>query len=121
MKTFPSIREPDGCLRAFEIENAYIGPSDVAGLLRRIDGVTDVARRPPFSRESEVHVRFNYKGHPCMVWEPYGDNSRYWIGPESDAVFDEDMAQVEIAFAAYRPPLHRAVVGRLLTLHFLKG
>jgi hypothetical protein len=119
MKTFSLAWERDGRLRAFEIENAFIGPIAVARLLRRIDGVTDVAQRPPFSGESEVHVRFNYKDYPCMVWEPYGDNSRYWIGPEGDAVFGEDMAQVEIAFAAYRPPLHRVVVGRLLTLHLL--
>jgi hypothetical protein len=34
MKTFPAASEPDGWLRAFEVENAYIGPSAVAQVLR---------------------------------------------------------------------------------------
>lgn len=120
MKTFRAGSEPDGRLRAFEVENAYIGPSAIAQVLRQTEGVTEVQRRRLFSRDSEVHVRFRYRGHPCIVWEPYGDNSRYWIGPESTDSFTADMAPVEEAFGNYRPPPHRAFVGDLLTLRFMK-
>jgi hypothetical protein len=120
MKTFPAVSEPDGRLRAFEVENAYIGPSAVAQVLRLTEGVTEVDRRRLFSRDSEVHVKFKYRGQPCIVWEPYGDNSRYWIGPESTDVFAGDMTSVEKAFAHYRPPLHRTLVGDLLTLRFVR-
>jgi hypothetical protein len=89
MKTFPAASEPDGRLRAFEVENAYIGPSAVAQVLRGTEGVTDVEQRRLFSRDSEVHVKFKCQGHPCIVWEPYGDNSRFWIGPESKTPLQE--------------------------------
>lgn len=82
--------------------------------------MTDVVQRRLFSRDSEAHVKFTYQGQPCIVWEPYGDSSRYWIGPESADVFAGDMAPVEKVFAGYRPPLHRTLVGDLLTLRFLK-
>lgn len=120
MKTFPLVSEPDGRLRAFEVENAYIGPSAVAQVLRGTEGVTEVEPRRIFSRDCEVHVKFKYRSHPCIVWEPYGDNSRYWIGPESEDSYTEDMAPVEKSFANYRPPLHRTLVGDLLTLRFVK-
>jgi hypothetical protein len=120
MKTFPAASELDGRLLAFEVENAYIGPSAVAQVLGRTEGVTDVEQRRLFSRNSAVHVKFKYRGHPCIVWEPYGDNSRYWIGPDSKDSFTGDMAPVEEAFAHYRPPLHRKLAGDLLTLRFVK-
>ncbi|MBZ2208396.1 hypothetical protein [Massilia soli] len=120
MRTFPATSEPDGRLSAFEVENAYIGPSAVAQILRGTEGVTEVEQRRLFSRDSDVHVKFKYRGYPCIVWEPYGDNSRYWIGPASTGMFTEDMAPVEKAFAHYQPPLHRTLVGDILTLRFGK-
>jgi len=120
MKTFPAATEPDGRLRAFEVDNAYVGPSTVARLLRQAEGVTDVEQRRLFSRGSDVHVKFKYLGHRCMVWEPYGDNSRYWIGPENPDSFMGDMAVIEKTFEDYRPPVHRALIGDLLSLRFSK-
>lgn len=119
MRTFPLAVEADGRMRAFEIENAYIGPSTVAKVLPGIEGVTDVEQRRLFSAESEGHVNFKYQGCPWIVWEAYGDNSRYWIGPESVTAFEGNVAQVEEAFARYQPPLHRAIIGDILTLRFL--
>lgn len=120
MKTFPTASEPDGRLRAFEVEGAYIGPSAIARVLRQTEGVTEVEKRRPFSRDGEVHVKFRYRGHPCIVWEPYGDNSRYWIGPESVDSFTGDMKSVEDAFRRYQPPPHRILMGDLLALRFVK-
>lgn len=67
MKTFPLISKPDGRLCAFEIENAYITLATVANVLRRTNGVTDVEQRRLFSGDSEVHVKFKYQGHACIV------------------------------------------------------
>ena len=120
VKTFPAATAPDGRLLAFEVENAYIGPGTVARLLRQADGVTDVEQRRLFSRESDVHVRFKYLGEPCIVWEPYGDNSRYWIGPENPDSFNRSIGDVEKVLANHKPPMHRALIGDLLSLRFGK-
>jgi hypothetical protein len=120
MRTFPLALEADGRLCAFEIENAYIGPSTVAKVLRKTKDVTDVEQRRLFSSESEVHIKFTYRGCACIVWEPYGDNSRYWIGPENTSAFEGNVAQVERAFAQYEPPFHRLMIGFILTLRFLR-
>ena len=83
MKTYPLIDEKKGDRPfAFEIENAYVGTGTIARLLAEVDGVTDVRARKLFRGSSEIHVEFKYLNHDYIVWEPYGDNSRYWIGPK---------------------------------------
>lgn len=120
MNTFPLAVGQDGHPKAFEVENVYVSPSTVAQILERTEGVTDVEQRRLFAGESEVHVKFKYQGYTCIVWEPYGDNSRYWIGPESTAAFEGNMDQVEAAFRKYQPPLLRSIIGDLLSLRFLR-
>jgi hypothetical protein len=120
MKTYPAKTSADGRLLAFEVENAYIGPAVIARLLEQVADVSDVKRRRMFSGDGDVHVRFKHYGQPCIVWEPYGDNSRFWIGPENVEAFTENLRAVEQAFESYNPPTHRAVIGNLLTLRFLK-
>lgn len=34
----------------------------------------------------EIHVRFSFAGELFVVWEPYGDNSRLWVGPDDGAI-----------------------------------
>jgi hypothetical protein len=120
MKTFPSKSSTDGRLIAFEIENAYIGPAAAARLLEKADGVSAVQRRRPFSGSGDVHVRFKHHGQSCIVWEPYGDNSRYWIGPENAESFSGDIRDIEQVFSKYSPPVLRAVLGNLLSLRVFK-
>ncbi len=119
MKTYPVLRAGYDFPFAFEIENAYIAPSAAANVLAGVRGVTDIKQRAALSSSSDVHLEFKYGGHPYMVWEPYGDNSRYWVGPSdaNDAV--DDISELEAAFKAYRPPLHRELLGDLVSLRLI--
>lgn len=113
MKTSP-IRNERGLVFAFEIENLYIGIRAMADLLATVSGVSDIHVRRLFSKEpSERHIAFSYKGEKFVVWEPYGDSSVYWIGPESDNPPDVDVADLEHAFKEYKLGLiSRALGGR---------
>ena len=121
MKTYPLIDEKKGDRPfAFEIENAYVGTGTIARLLAEVDGVTDVRARKLFRGSSEIHVEFKYLNHDYIVWEPYGDNSRYWIGPKNPEESAGDIGNVENAFKSYRPPFYREVIGDILTLRLFK-
>jgi hypothetical protein len=120
MKTYPLKDEQDGYPSAFEIENVYVGPRAIGRLLKTIDGVSDVRVRRMFGKWEDIHVWFKYRGRNCVVWEPYGDNSRYWIGPQDAEREKFDVSGLEGAFKAYRPPLHRQIIGDVLTLRVLK-
>ncbi|WP_338848823.1 hypothetical protein V8J88_07850 [Massilia sp. W12] len=99
MQTWP-LNEAEKGLIAFEVSNVLLTPSAVARRLRRIAGVSQVQVRPLFSsQDAEVHVRFQYQGQDCVVWEPYGDSSRYWIGPaDAQAQPTASLAALEQAF-----------------------
>lgn len=111
------LNREDGRLFAFEIENAYIRPIKIASLLGEVDGVSNISLRKPFSSSSDVQLEFEYRGEDFIVWEPYGDSSRYWIGPkeDGDAV---DINSLVKAFEEYQPPIIAKIVGDLITLNF---
>lgn len=121
MKTYQAKISPNGQLIAFEIESAYIGLTTVTLLLQQAMDISEVNRRRIFSGSGDVHVRFKYSGYPCVVWEPYGDSSRYWVGPENPETFKEDLRSVEQIFSDYDPPMYRKMIGNLLSLRFLKA
>jgi hypothetical protein len=110
MKTYPILSKDGSRTFAFEVDNIYIAPAAAAHLLAEIDGVTDVELRKMFSKSSDVHVEFNYLGQPYIVCEPYGDNSRYWVGRKEEVSDVRDITALEAAFKRYRPLPHRALL-----------
>ena len=119
MRTYPVVTKEGTRSPAFEIENAYISPASVAMLLAEVKGVTDVQRRKMFAKSSDVHIEFKYLGQPYIVWEPYGDNSRYWIGPKETMEGVGNDTRLEEAFKRYVPPFPRLLLGDILTLRFI--
>jgi hypothetical protein len=115
MRTYPKLDESSRRTVAFEIENAYLRPTTVVQILAQVAGVAELRQRRPFSKWEHIHVWFKYQGAECVVWEPFGDNSRYWIGQRNSSV-PIDITAVEEAFKSYEPPLHRRLLGSLLTL-----
>ena len=118
MRTFSVIDDRRGRTIAFEIESAYISPSTVAQVLSAVDGVSEVKRRRPFSNWEEIHVRFRFRDAECVVWEPFGDNSRYWIG-QQDVPEPVDLSHIELTFKGYCPSLVRRIFGDIVTFRFI--
>ncbi len=119
MQIHPILTEEGARSPAFEVENAYIGPATIVRLLSEVQGVTDVQKRKFFAKSNDIHVNFKYRGQPWIVWEPYGDSSRYWIGPQDHMLSKIDAAEIEDAFKRHKPPFHREFLGDLLTLRFI--
>src|SRR5262245_1405878 len=67
----------------------------IARSLKGIPGVSDVRPRRWWVRSPDVHVRFQYQGREYVVWEPHGDNSRWWIGPEDENAPHVPLDEVE--------------------------
>jgi len=86
-------------------------------MLRTLPEVSAVRVRRMFVESTDGRVFFTYRGEPFVVWEMFGDNSRYWVGPEGES--DQDIAKLERGVAAHRPRILRRIFGHLLTLRFL--
>jgi len=80
MKTYP-LKNKEGQLHAFEIDNVRIGRSGVVRIVEGIHGVK-LIKKPKFLswlREEEF-CQFMVGSHLFTVEEPFGDNSRYLVG-----------------------------------------
>jgi hypothetical protein len=82
MKTYDIRGDGSGRLWAFEVDNAGLGRRDVCHVVEQIHGAK-LLIGPKFLswfRES-TFCKFLVDGELYEAEEPYGDNSRYWIGP----------------------------------------
>ena len=116
MKVYKMIRESEQ-LFAFEIDNIYIRPRKIAKLLDAVDGVSNISLRKPFCTSSDIHLEFKYCGKDFIVWEPYGDSSRYWIGPKQDGCAIDISILVKV-FEEYKLPRMVKVFGDLIAFNF---
>lgn len=120
MNTYP-VRDRDGRIIAFEIESVYIGVKKVAKLLLMANGVSDLRVRKLFSANNEIHVEFSYMGTSFIVWEPYADSSRYWIGPKDKLHEQINLGVLERVFQQYQPLFVIKVLGDLVLFKFLSS
>jgi len=118
MTTYP-IADDAGKHFAFEIENVYLTLSKAAALLRSHDGVSDIQQRRLFRGPMDLHLRFRFRGVPFILWEPYGDSGRYWIGPANEQQAHPDVADLQTTFDRYDPPFLRKALAYLVALKFL--
>ena len=74
------LKDKQGRIFAFEVSNTLITRKGVCKLLRSIPGARLLSGRKEL-RDEEFCV-FEVQGQRFKAWEPFGDSSRYWIGPE---------------------------------------
>lgn len=120
MQIYPDGNVKHGSAAGFEIDNIYVGLETIAHILSSIDGVAKVRKRRLFGKWEGIHIWFQYMDKECVVIEPFGDNSRYWIGLKNpDANGDLDLKTIQAAFESYTPNTLRKILGGLLSFKFL--
>lgn len=120
MKTY-AILNANSDLIAFELDIAYISRKEIAGLVKTSPRVTDVDVQARFGSPDDIRVRFAWAGERFMVWEPYGDNSRYWIGPEDSEHPSPNVKALKEIFDLYQPSFLKRLLGDLMTLQMFKA
>jgi hypothetical protein len=104
MKTFPAATLASKHV-AFEISNLLVSRRQIAKLISALPGVTRVVLGAHFGSSSDLRLTFDYYGEEYIVWEPYGDSSRYWIGPRTLTDSSRDCSELEAAFQRFEPSL----------------
>lgn len=119
MRTY-DIHDEQGRLHAFEVSNALLGRRQACAVIHDMAGAVVLRHaRRMFSREpdNDEFCEFRVGNEIFVMWEPWGDNSRYWIGTRPPHTCAE-LEQVRAAFCAYRPLLHVWGVLRLFFFAF---
>ena len=109
MKTYP-FKEEDGRLIAFEVDNIDIWLRRITTLLSKLEDVTEIQKKKASLGSSEIHIEFKYNNTDFVVWEMYGDNNRYWIGPKDDKEPGIDITEVESVFRQFNQSVTPKVV-----------
>jgi len=107
MQTF-DIYDKDGRLHAFEVDNALLGRRGVLASGKRIPRATIINRPLLFFSwfREDVFCEFSIGDRKFVAEEPFGDNSRYWIGTEP-AGWCAELTLVREGFAQWRPSVGR--------------
>ncbi|WP_413288397.1 hypothetical protein [Bdellovibrio sp. HCB337] len=111
MKTYPI--KTDTGLIGFEIENSYVSPRYIEKYLKDKNGISNIRRKN--LEHSDNRLEFEYLGDTYVVFEPYGDNSRYWIGPKKPEMPLPQTPELESLFAKLKEPIYM----KLLWLAFI--
>lgn len=102
-------------VQAFEISVIETGLRRLAKLLENTPGVSNVTVRRPFS-SSRALINFAYKNTDFIVCEPFGDSSRYWIGPVAmEGESEVDLSCIEQVFAHAPANIIRSLAAKLFT------
>jgi hypothetical protein len=97
-----SLVRPDGQRAyAFEVSSSWSVFRPIVSVLESVPGVTDVRRGGHIMSGDENRAYFLFHGVPFVVWEPFGDNSRYWIGPADANMAAPDLGPLIQAFREY--------------------
>ena len=100
------IEDDRGRTLAFEINNVWMSRRRFSRIVARIPGVT-VTKRPRFFSwfAGDVFCYFELGGTKFEAEEPYGDNSRYWIGPRGVGINGKELelhSETEVIRAVFR-------------------
>jgi hypothetical protein len=94
------LKDETGRIFAFEVWN--FGRHRACRFVSKIPGVKILKRQKHFQFFShDKFCEFELKGLKFVLWEPWGDSSRYWVGPEP-ANWCPELAEVRKAFASYK-------------------
>ena len=81
MKTYPLLNDT-GEMTGFEVSNIFFPSSaSICRFIAKCPGVNVTTQRKMFESGNEIHAEFTFDGTKFVVWEPFSDNSRFWIGP----------------------------------------
>jgi hypothetical protein len=103
MRTHP-IRDSSGNLLAFEVENLLIGGATIGRIVKAKLGAAIIPHARSVIDNRDVRLAFQLDGVQFVVVEPFGDSSRYWIGPSADDLVPTPLIEgVHEAIAKYSP------------------
>ncbi len=75
------LHDPAGVLTAFEIP--AIGRQRVQRFVATLPGAKVLRRQRRFQIGQEEHFcEFEFDGRRFVIWEPWNDSSRFWIGED---------------------------------------
>jgi hypothetical protein len=95
------LKDKKGRMFAFEVENAFLGRAGVCKVVQAIPNIQIIRKSKMLSYfREESFCEFIIDGKRFEAFEPFGDNSRYWIGPKPPK-WCKQVSEVSKAFTKF--------------------
>ena len=105
MKTYVVTNKDDKQI-GFEIDHTFFSVRQINKILSGIVEVDNIKTKDASSLEDDVVLEFEYFHCKYIVWEAYGDSSRYWIGPKViENCNHEQVSRLEQIFKKHTPSI----------------
>jgi len=100
------IRDRDGRVFAFEVDNTFFARVELAAVISGIPGV-QVTKKPRRLSSEDRFCEWRLGNIMFAAEEPFGDNNRFWIGPIAPTGWVPEIEIVRAAFlrASGRDPI----------------
>ena len=109
------LHDDQGHLHAFEVQNVLLGRSRACKIAQSLPGA-QIMKKPKMFGGTDDFCLFEVNGEAFVISEPFGDNSRYWVGPRHPSK-SQTLWAIRSQFAAYeswRRPMILLVVTALV-------
>lgn len=100
MRTY-DLKDKKGRVFAFEVSNFLLGRQNLCKVILTVPNAK-ILRKPKRFSSEETFCEFKVENQRFTAMEPFGDNSRYWIGPKPPK-WCKQIRKVQKAFAGYNP------------------
>jgi hypothetical protein len=101
MRVYELVRPDEQRPYAFEVSSSWSVFRPIVRCLESVQGVTEARPGGHIMSGDENRAYFLFHGVPFVVWEPFGDDSRYWIGPADVNMPAPDLGPLVQAFREY--------------------
>ena len=98
MRVYELVRPGEQRPYAFEVSSGWSVFRPFVRFLESVPGVTEVRSGANWFSGDENRAYFLFHGVPFVVWEPWGDSDRYWIGPADTKAAAPDPGPLMQAF-----------------------
>src|ERR1051325_2932956 len=78
MRVF-DILDSDGRIFAFEVNNNFLSRRRIVRIIEKIPNAEVIRTQ----KRRDEFCEFTVEGENFVIWEPWNDSSRFWIGPKS--------------------------------------
>ena len=90
----------EGASRAFEVSNLLLSRARACKIVETIPGAI-ITKRSRLFRDNDEFCAFKIGLDEFVIEEPFGDNSRYWVGTK-DAGRSESLSLIRRAFEEHK-------------------
>ena len=108
-----------GKIYSFSFENAYVTLGITRNILMNNPEISNIKLFRWSLTSGDKRITFRFRDIDYVIYEPFGDNSDYFVEPVDSKLGEVDLTDIQLLFEEYKPPILLKLVGDIISLKFI--